>query len=334
MHIVGGYKLSATKLVTYPVYLSDKPRSHKQVETEKNLSRGEYTGEMSKKTKAKVMDMLCGWYMSVLQAVREKKAANGQEKPYLTFCTTTLSAKQQHEDNEIKRIILNTFIINVQKQCGVKHYFWRAETQKNGNLHFHFILDKYIPARKIQYYWNLAQENLDYVSRFEKVFGHRQPPSTHIVKCDSLRKAASYISKYLSKSGESRKVKGRIWGCSDGLRGVTAMTVYDDSEFARLESTLKAYQNIRQFHDKFVHVYYLDSDALLKCKFQSIHSRLSAHYLQKFELLYSNSPPIDDFVPEKPVFIESISDTSQSSSINSNSKQKQKAGKQMFIQFN
>lgn len=334
MHIVGGYKLSATKLVTYPVYLSDKPRTSKQVQTEKNLSRGVYNGDLSKKTKAKVMDMLCGWYMSVLQAVREKKADNGENKPYLTFCTTTLSAKQLHNDNTIKRVILNTFIINVQKQCKVKHYFWRAETQKNGNIHFHFILDRYIPSKKIQYYWNLAQENLDYVSRFQQVFGHRQPPSTHIVKCQSLRQAASYISKYLSKAGDSRKVEGRIWGCSDGLRDVTALTVYDNSEFARLESTLKCYKTIRQFHDKFVHVYYLDSDALLKYKFPAIHAQLSTHYLQKFKWLYSASPPSEILIPEKPVFVDNSDSTFQNKSINSNSRPKKPAVTQLAITFN
>lgn len=36
----------------------------------------------------------------------------------------------------------------------MKHYFWRAELQANGQIHFHLIVDHYIPKHAVQHDWN------------------------------------------------------------------------------------------------------------------------------------------------------------------------------------
>ena len=43
---------------------------------------------------------------------------------------------------------------------------WRAEKQKNGNLHFHLLTDKFIPFLELRDVWNRITEKLGYVSRY------------------------------------------------------------------------------------------------------------------------------------------------------------------------
>ena len=84
----------------------------------------------------------------------------------IAFITLTLPSKQIHSDNEIKRTCLNSFIIELQKYEKVKNFIWRAELQRNGNIHFHIILDKFIPWNVIRNRWNRIVNKLGYVDRY------------------------------------------------------------------------------------------------------------------------------------------------------------------------
>lgn len=84
----------------------------------------------------------------------------------IAFITLTLPSKQIHSDNEIKRKCLNSFLIELQRFYNVKRYVWRAELQKNGNIHFHIIVDKYIPWNELRNRWNRIINKLGYVDRY------------------------------------------------------------------------------------------------------------------------------------------------------------------------
>lgn len=86
----------------------------------------------------------------------------------LAFVTLTLPSKQIHSDNEIKSKILNQFLIEIKKSYNVKNYIWRAEKQKNGNLHFHLLVDRFIPYQELRDRWNRVVEKLGYVSRYRQ----------------------------------------------------------------------------------------------------------------------------------------------------------------------
>jgi hypothetical protein len=179
---------------------------------------------MSPKTKSKVRKYLSTWIESIQAARKNKNLWNKSNKPYLTFLTTTLSAKQAHTDNEIKRKILTPFIAELKRMFHVEHYFWRAESQENGNIHFHILCDKYIDKKDLQALWNKKQNVLGYVDKFQEKHNHDQPPSTHIMKLEDKRSISSYVIKYISKTQGYRQIQGRIHGCSDGLR---EMRCYD-----------------------------------------------------------------------------------------------------------
>lgn len=178
---------------------------------------------MSPKTKSKVKKYLSTWVDAVL-AIR-KTNIKLDKTPYLTFVTLTLPAKQMHGDNEIKRKCLTPFIQTLQRKFNVWHYFWRAEAQKNGNIHFHLIIDSYIDHGKLRLEWNTCINKLQYVDRFQKSFQHNNPNSTDIHSFRNINSPASYVIKYCTKtdnpdSTDYRKIEGRIHGCSDDLRNL------------------------------------------------------------------------------------------------------------------
>lgn len=86
----------------------------------------------------------------------------------LAFITLTLPSPQVHDDNQIKSECLNQFIIEVKRFYKVKHYVWRAEKQKNGNIHFHILVDKFIPWQEIRDRWNRIINKLGYVDSYRE----------------------------------------------------------------------------------------------------------------------------------------------------------------------
>lgn len=83
-----------------------------------------------------------------------------------TFITLTLSSAQIHSDNEIKAQLLNQFLIEAKKKWQIFNYLWRAESQHNGNIHFHILCDKFVPWEDLRHLWNRIQNKLGYVDRY------------------------------------------------------------------------------------------------------------------------------------------------------------------------
>ena len=84
------------------------------------------------------------------------------------FVTLTLPSEQIHPDNVIKSKCLNSLLIELKKYHKVKNYIWRAEKQKNGNIHFHILVDKFIPWSKLRDRWNRIIEKLGYVTAYRE----------------------------------------------------------------------------------------------------------------------------------------------------------------------
>ena len=159
---------------------------------EKNLNNlngndSAYNGYLSPATRRYVERMMSVWLTSIElnNELRKGKKEVNLEKVFPTFVTLTLPSAQMHTDNAIKEKVLNPFIKWIttdssetyiqgpkkgqKKGFGVSVYFWRAEPQKNTNIHFHIIADKYVPWEAIREKWNHYCENLGYVSRYALV---------------------------------------------------------------------------------------------------------------------------------------------------------------------
>jgi hypothetical protein len=168
----------------------------------------------------------------------------------IAFITLTLPSSQIHSDNEIKDKCLNQMLIEMRRIWKVKNYIWRAEKQKNGNIHFHILVDKFIPWSELRDRWNRITNKLGYVDRYRnqmlqfhsggfkvrqdllkswaykkqvkaykagKANDFTSPNSTDIHSLFRISKVKSYILKYCTKDEKNQEVEGRMWGCSESL---------------------------------------------------------------------------------------------------------------------
>lgn len=169
-----------------------------------------------------------------------------------TFLTLTLPSAQQHDDKEIINKCLNPFLQEIIKFHVVRKYVWRAEKQKNGNIHFHILTDSFIPYYSIRDRWNRIVNRLGYVDRYQEKNGRKQPNSTDIHSVRKIANLAKYMIKYMTKDENTKNSKstapqsttdqknqpqqnevqqtGRIWGCSHNLSNLKGYQQEIDSE--------------------------------------------------------------------------------------------------------
>lgn len=152
---------------------------------------------------------------------KEKEFLNHKLNKYfkfkINFVTLTLCSAQRHSDKEIKKELLNQFLIEAKKKWNIVNYVWRAESQKNGNIHFHIICDKVIPWSELRSTWNRIQQKLDYVTEFRKKHGNKIPNSTDIHSVKNIKNISAYLSKYCTKNKAGRAIEGKLWGLSQSL---------------------------------------------------------------------------------------------------------------------
>lgn len=256
LEFVDFLKITPNHAALYSRPINGYPRSLKQEKTKENLNNPSYNARGLSFNSAKKIKESCRSLLFLTQqkyishlAKHKKKEA---EKKYskVVFITLTLPAKQIESDNDIKKKYLNQFLIEMQRYCLVDLYVWRAEKQKNGNIHFHIIVNKNIHWAWVRRTWNriLSKGENNYISRFsqkmqdffkdgfkmqydgrseqkqrevynrEKKNKWTNPNSTDLKLIENEKALNNYISKYLSKNNnnddDSQKVTGKIWGCS------------------------------------------------------------------------------------------------------------------------
>jgi len=125
---------------------------------------------ISKASKKKIMDSINSMYCLSQPRKVEMKTGKIIFNYRLSFVTLTLPSKQIHSDTQIKKDCLNQFLIELRKNYGVDNYVWKAELQKNENIHFHIILDKYIDFQALRRRWNRIINKLGYVTAYSEKF--------------------------------------------------------------------------------------------------------------------------------------------------------------------
>lgn len=204
-------------LTLYSRSESVRPRSSFQRENEANLSQNDHNGKISRKANKRIRSAI-DWllYLSKEKSFYHK----GFKRNYrfkVNFITLTLSAEQLHSDQVIKRDVLQPFLDHARKVWKVGNYVWRAEAQRNGNVHFHIVTDKFIPWVEIRNVWNKYQAKLGYLKRFQAKHGHRVPNSTDVHSIWKVRNLGQYLAKYCAKEAKGRAIKGKQWGLSYSL---------------------------------------------------------------------------------------------------------------------
>lgn len=213
-------RFSSNKIVVYRSYRNSKISLHQEEQAKVNFEKKEYNGYLSRATKSYITKILDNWFLTVRHFNIHMALPAKQRQKQMVFFTLTLPSKQVHTDNEIKRQVLNKFIIICQRKGLFDQWFWRAEKQMNGNIHFHFLIDSYFDKKQLQTVWNSCLEPLGYINEFEKRYNHRNPPTTQIQVVPSGQNIIDYVIKYVGKNEGTEKVLGRIWGMSDKLRNL------------------------------------------------------------------------------------------------------------------
>ncbi|MCD8408094.1 hypothetical protein LNI98_09530 [Tenacibaculum dicentrarchi] len=163
-----------------------------------------------------------------------------KKSQYLAFVTLTLPSLQVHSDTSIRKL-LTRYIENLQKTYNVEHYVWKAEAQKNGNIHFHLIIDKYIHWSVHRKIWNFQLDKLGYLDAFFVENGHRNPNGVQAVSLKNKRSVTNYLLKYMTKMETGKRpILGKIWGCANVSKKLDYPRFTEGSRsFDALQSLLK-----------------------------------------------------------------------------------------------
>lgn len=122
-----------------------------------------------------------------------------------------------HDDKYIVNHMLQPFLKWIKRK-GNELYVWRAETQANGNIHFHITTNRYLHWESIRNKWNDIQRNNGYIKAYMDKGGDNNPNSTDVKGVKDARRMAAYMVKYMSKKTEGRRaVTCKVWSCSSKL---------------------------------------------------------------------------------------------------------------------
>jgi hypothetical protein len=245
-----------------------------------------YKGQITGKSLKVVRETIYSWLYSLEIGNNHysKKGYHKNVKP--TVITLTLSSKQKNDDKWIKKELLELFLKWLINNKNVKNYFWRAESQKNGNIHFHILTDKYIDKKEIQDKWNSIQLKKGYLVDFYKKFNHLNPPSTKIQIFTTDDKGIDYLIKYVTKENNYRTIEGLQLRFSNNLAQlkIPSVEIYRQDESKTYEylksKAVKEYESDRYkvlFFDKPV-------NELFKMIYNS--SFLNQYYLNAYNFMY------------------------------------------------
>lgn len=194
-----------------------RARSQAQIRNEINLQTNDAKGLISRKAERRIKQGI-DW---LLYLTNDKTFYHRKHKKHyhfkINFVTLTLPAKQVHSDKVIKAECLNHMLTILRQKYKVHHYLWRAEPQKNGNIHFHIVTDKFIPWNELRNQWNKIVNKLGYVDRFHKKWNHRTPNSTDVHSIKKIGNISAYLAKYCTKQSSVRPIEGKLWGLSSSL---------------------------------------------------------------------------------------------------------------------
>ena len=221
------------------------------------------------------------WMLLFADQKRVFSKATGKSYYFrLAFITLTLSDAQKHDDDFIKEHLLQPFLYWLSRYYDCL-YVWKAESQLNGNIHFHITIDTFVPWKSIRAKWNKLLAKHSYCKVNQNGSNDRGDAATQIKSVLSEKKCANDIGGYMSKKDEvtvkdieaikkkrsgyksaqvhckfdpekkntdqnptwyKRVIEGRLWGCSEALSNIK---IFIDEHFTdfKKEETIFFRQN-------------------------------------------------------------------------------------------
>jgi len=155
------------------------------------------------------------------------------------FVTLTLSGKQAHSTAVLNNLMLNQFLTELRAKTPVNRYVWKLEYQKNGNVHYHILIDCFVQWQIIRGIWNRIQRKAGYIDQFRdkfknmtvqdyvqyavrtsKVDTHKavsnyrtnvknrwsNPNSVDVHSVDRVKNIRAYVAKYMAKANNAKSL--------------------------------------------------------------------------------------------------------------------------------
>lgn len=173
----------------------------------------------------------------------------------LTFVTLTVSdCSQEFTGKDAYKQLLSPFLAWLRKTKGVNTYIWKAELQRNGQIHYHITLPDFIHYRELRTKWNEIQKKAGVIDRYranqlefhkdgfrlreELTRGEnpwtaeaqrraydegmkndwQDPNSTDVHKVYKIKDVAAYLVKEIAKGMQNEtSLGGKVWDCSENL---------------------------------------------------------------------------------------------------------------------
>jgi hypothetical protein len=282
--------IQADQILLTP-FFGDKPTRRGQPDKSKaNLKSNKVKGFMSSTVARKARKMLSDWITAVTIKNEKRHIRNLPPGRLITFVTLTLPALQFHSDKEIKRRALVKFCQAICARFGVKNYYWRAEPQKNGNIHFHVIADKFIHWRSVRNLWNSCLEKLGYIDQFERKHGHRDPNSTDIHGLRKIKSIVKYITKYCTKNSTDIPLEGHVHGRSDTLSKCAPILLRNGSMLQAVLDLATHYKLSTMYDDDFFQVHRMNVLQVLKRFCSPLYSLVLRSLEDNYKVLYGKNP--------------------------------------------
>lgn len=120
----------------------------------------------------------------------------------LSFVTLTISSKEQHlTAAEGYKLALAPWLLRMRRKAKLNTYIWKAEFQKNGQLHYHVTTPSFIHYSLIRDEWNNVLRKAGLLSQWKGKDG-KQPNSTDVHAVYKVKNIQAYLSKYLAKGNK------------------------------------------------------------------------------------------------------------------------------------
>lgn len=297
------FSLYSDRMVIHPRPFAPIFKRKKNANSLDNLKKHKFTGKLSRTQQNIIKKKLTSWLTSI--QIKNESSQNRYQRKihYPVFITITLASKQQHPDKEIKRRLLDLFIKRLKKEFDIDKYFWKAERQINGNIHFHLIVDKYCNWHQLRTIWNQVQNMLGYVDRFENIHKHRNPNSADVRSASKVDNFINYVLKYCLKNGKGKPIEGRIFGMSDKLRNLGVFQDVLDSELSDLILRYIKNNYFTVYRQEYFTVL-LFNKAFYKSSFYNLLQKYSTrYYLKIYDFVYL--PAVEKITIKKP-FVEKL----------------------------
>lgn len=199
--------------------MGGRPIDDQQTKIIANARRQQYSGTMTRQAQ-KRMTRAITLLSQVSKAKWITNPVTGRVQYFkLSLITLTISSHTNICAKTAYKKLLSPMLSWLRYTVGCRHYVWKAELQKRGQLHYHIMVPKFIHYRQLRDKWNKLQSDNGYLRDYVAATKKLDPNSTDIVSVGNEKNVSKYLLKYLSKNEDQQLFVKKLNAERDYNRG-------------------------------------------------------------------------------------------------------------------